>query len=86
MSKGYREECEEIIDKWSKFRRGLRGDERDRWDKLMDMARKHKTAGDKQNNPRPIDTFFTSILLEQQMKIYRLEGQLKKEGIGVDQY
>lgn len=70
MSDSYSEECEEIIDKWSKFRRGLRGEERGRGDELMDMARKHKTAKDEQDNPRDIETLFMSILIEQQLKIY----------------
>jgi len=86
MSESYHEECEKIIDKWSKFRRGLRGDERDKWDRLMNKARKHKTAGDKQDNPKAIETFLFSILIEQQMKIDRLERELDKRGKDIDNY
>ncbi len=86
MSGNYHEECEEIIEKWSKFRRGLRGDERDKFDDMMDKARKHKTAGDEQDNPKAIETFLFSILVEQQMKIDRLERELDDRGKDVDKY
>lgn len=74
--KSYKKELEEIKEKWDNYRRALRGAERDTFDKLIKHAKVHQTAGEEQDHYKPVETFFISILLEQQMEIMRLKKKL----------
>jgi len=75
--KSYRKELDDIVEEWNKYRRALRGEERDTFDKIIDQAKSHTTAGNKQNHYKPIETFFISVILEQQMEIMRLKRKLE---------
>ena len=79
--KSYLKELEEIIEEWNTYRRALRGAEKDAFDELVNHAKAHGTAGKELDHYRPIETFFISVILEQQMEIMRLkrklEGQLE---------
>lgn len=75
--KNYSEELEEIVDEWSTYRKALRGAERDAFDKMVKHAKVHERAGKKQDQPRAMETFFISVILEQQMEIMRLKRKLE---------
>jgi len=55
----------------------LRGTEKDAFDKIVDHAKVYGTAGKKLDHYRPMETFFLSIILEQQMEIMRLKRKLE---------
>ncbi len=74
--KNYLKELDEIIEVWNTYRRALRGAEKDAFDKLIDCAKVHATAGDELDHYKPMETFFISILLEQQMEIMRMKRKL----------
>ena len=82
--KGYSEELEEIVEEWNNYRRALRGAEKETFDKLIKQAKVHQRAGEKQDHYKPMETFFLSIILEQQMEIMRLKRKLNGQ-IEVDE-
>ena len=43
-NKNYRKELEEIVEEWNNYRRALRGEERDTFDKLIKQAKIHQTG------------------------------------------
>jgi len=75
--KSYRKELDEIKEEWNNYRRALRGAERDAFDQLIKHAKAHQTAGEKQDHYKPMETFFLSVILEQQMEIMRLKKKLE---------
>lgn len=75
--KNYSEELEEIVDEWNTYRKALRGAERDAFDRIVNHAKVHERAGKKQDRSRAMETFFISVILEQQMEIMRLEKKLE---------
>jgi len=68
---------EEIEEEWNNYRRALRGVEKETFDKLIDYAKIHATAGNELGHYQPFETFLLSILLEQQMEIMRLKRKLE---------
>ena len=75
--KNYLKELDDIVEEWKTYRRALRGAETDAFDKLIDCAKVHATAGEELDHYKPMETFFISILLEQQMEIMRLKRKLE---------
>lgn len=75
--KNYLKELDDIVEEWKTYRRALRGAETDAFDKLIDCAKVHATAGEELDHYKPMETFFISILLEQQMEIMRLKMKLE---------
>lgn len=67
---------EEIVLELSIFRRGLRGDEKDAFDSLMNKARKHASSCTVAPTLEPMDAVFLSILIEQQREINSLREAL----------
>ncbi len=75
--KSYSKELEDIIEEWKTYKRALRGAEKDAFDELVDHAKVHEIAGKKQDHCRAMETFFLSVILEQQMEIMRLKRKLE---------
>jgi len=82
--KSYRKELDEIKEEWNNYRRALRGVEREAFDQLIKHAKAHQTAGEEQDHYKAMETFFLSILLDQQMEIMRLKRKLEGQ-VGVDE-
>lgn len=62
--------------KWSKFRRGLRRDDQERFDELWSAAENRVEAGD-ELNPHDVEpAVMMSILVEQQRRIDELEERM----------
>ncbi len=72
----YRELLEHLESDWKEFRRPLRKDEKKAYDRLFNKAKKHVSAAQYQARPDPMESFFMSVLLEQQMEIQRLKAKL----------
>jgi len=75
----YRQILENLVKNWHHFRRALRGNERELFDKLIEKARKHAGAASYDVRMDPMDSFFFSILIEQEKDIEKLKKERKEE-------
>jgi hypothetical protein len=71
---------EEEIQGWQKFRRTLRKEDQQVFDRLFEKARLHVEAGNKASRPWPFEIILISILVEQKKELVEL--RLKIEGHG----
>ena len=74
----YRMALEEEISRWSGFARALRKSDREAFDELMDMCRNYASESSCATNPIVFEPMVMSILLGQQVRIQKLERQLKE--------
>jgi len=75
--KSYLEQVDEVEEEWSKFRRALTTKEdKEIFDKVVRHARIHNEAGDEADRSSSLETFFMSVMLEQQLEIMRLKKKL----------
>jgi hypothetical protein len=66
------------ISRWSGFARALRRSDRQAFDELMDMCRSYASESSCATNPILFEPMVMSILLAQQVRIQKLERQLKE--------
>jgi hypothetical protein len=59
--------------KWKGYRKCLRQNEREIFDRMMDNCRIHASASGMATRPNPLEAMFLSVLLEHQRKIEELE-------------
>ena len=74
----YRMALEEEISRWSGFVRALRKVDREAFDELMDMCRSYASESSNATNPIVFEPMVMSILLAQQVRIQKIERQLKE--------
>jgi hypothetical protein len=75
----YRWVLEEEINNWKGFRNALVNDDsKAAFDELMDMCRSFASAGGCATNPIVFEPMVMSMLLAQQVRIQKLERQLKE--------
>jgi hypothetical protein len=74
----YRMALEEEINRWSGFAKALRKSDREAFDELMDACRSYASESSCATNPIVFEPMVTSILLAQQVRIQKLERQLKE--------
>ncbi len=72
----FRMQLEEIIIELSIFRRALHGEDKDAFDSLMNMARKHASSSTVTPTLDPMDAVFLSILIELEKEIKSLREAL----------
>ena len=65
----FRQVLEEEIQGWQKFRRTLRKEDQQVFDRLFEKARLHVEAGSKASRPWPFETILISILVEQEKEM-----------------
>jgi hypothetical protein len=73
----YRMALEEEISRWSGFARALRKSDREAFDELMNMCRNYASESSCATNPILFEPMVMSIMLAQQVRIQKLEHQLK---------
>ena len=73
----YRMALESEISRWSGFARALRKSDREAFDELMDACRSYASESSCATNPIVFEPMVMSILLGQQVRIQKLERQLK---------
>ena len=66
------------INRWSGFARALRKPEREAFDELMNACRSYASEVSNATNPIVFEPLVMSILLVQQVRIQKLERQLKE--------
>jgi len=77
---------ESIVLELAVFRRALRGEDRNAFDSIMNMARKHISSSTVAPMLDPMESMFLSILIEQQKEINRMkEAQNVSFGCAVQQ-
>jgi hypothetical protein len=74
----FRIALESEISRWSGFARALRKPDREAFDELMDMCRSYASESSNATNPIIFEPMIMSILLAQQVRIQKLESQLKE--------
>ena len=66
------------ISRWSGFARALRRSDREAFDELMDASRNYASESICATNPILFEPMVMSIMLAQQVRIQKLERQLKE--------
>jgi hypothetical protein len=74
----FRIALEEEIRRWSGFARALRKPDREAFDEMMDACRSYASESICVTNPIVFEPLVMSILLAQQVRIQKLERQLKE--------
>ena len=74
----YRMALESEIGRWSGFARALRKPDREAFDELMDACRNYASESSCATNPIVFEPMVMSIMLGQQVRIQKLERQLKE--------
>ena len=69
---------EEEIQGWQKFRRTLRKEDQQVFDRLFEKARLHVEAGSKASRPWPFETILVSILVEQEKEMGKLQSRVRR--------
>jgi hypothetical protein len=73
----FRIALESEISRWSGFARALRKPDREAFDGLMDMCRSYASKNSNLTKPIFFEPVVMSILLEQQVRVQKLELQLQ---------
>ena len=74
----FRPALEHEIESWKDFKRALRPEDQEIFNKLMNFARIHSDAGSMSARPMLSELLFISFALEQQKKIEMLEKKVKQ--------
>ena len=74
----YRMALEQEIHRWDGFARALRKDDREAFEVLMDMCRNNGMASGAACDPIIFEPMVMSILMAQQVRMQKLEYQLKE--------
>ncbi len=74
----FRPALEHEIESWKDFKRALRVEEQQIFNKLMNYARIHADAGSMSARPMLSEVLFLSFAVEQEKKIEMLEKKVKE--------
>jgi hypothetical protein len=73
----YRVALDHEIQRWSRFARALRQDEREVFEQLMDICRNYASAASCATRPVLFEAMAMTILLDQQKTINQLEKKIE---------
>lgn len=73
----YRDLLSDLESRWKSYRRGLRRDDQERFDRLFEQARGHADAAGNRNHPEPFYPLALSILLAHERRLEGVEEQLE---------
>jgi hypothetical protein len=77
----FRQLIEETVQRWAKFRRALRREDQEHFDRLFLRIRCYVQAATYQCNDNPMEAILLSITLDQEKRLSALEKLLCDEGI-----
>ena len=66
---------EHVIHEWHAFRRALRNDDRQAFDRLMSRARLHGGAASNAARLNPTEALFMAVLVEHEKELERLKAE-----------
>src|SRR5947209_11423763 len=69
----FRQLIEEAAERWSKFRRALRREDQEHFDRLFHRARCYTQAATYQCNDNPMEAILLSLALDQEKRLHALE-------------
>ena len=72
---------EQEMEAWRPFRRALRREDRESFDRLFALAKRHIAEAAFVARPIPFDALVMTILLEQQIEIERLRAEVGRGGL-----
>jgi DNA repair ATPase RecN len=72
----YRTVLEELISDWERFRKALRKEDREAFDRLMEKARTHASAASYDARVDPSESLFMSILVELERELEELRAKV----------
>lgn len=81
----FRDMLRSLEETWQRFRRGLRRDERQEYDRLFEYAREHADSSGYLNPQEPMHPVFLSIDLEQEKRLHELEDRVNELAAEEDQ-
>ncbi len=70
---------ERELESWRTFRRALRREDQDAFDRLFARAKSHMAEAACSARPVPFDALVMSVLLEQEKEIERLRKEVERE-------
>jgi len=68
----------EEMDSWKPFRRSLRKEEKEAFDRLFTRARNHTAEATSAARPVPFDALVMAILLDQELELEKLRSEVKR--------
>jgi len=74
----YRQALEGEIAKWEGFRKALRAEDAEAFDKMMNACRLHASAGSMATRPVLFEAMMMSILLDQEKRIAEIKKRLDR--------
>jgi hypothetical protein len=72
----FRDILRRFEDRWQPFRRALRYEDQQRFDRLITYARTHADAAGNLNHHRPVIPVLVAIALAQERRLDELEGRI----------
>jgi hypothetical protein len=70
---------EREYEEWKKFRRALRKEDQEAFDRLFDRAKLHVQAAAYTSHPWPLESILLSICLEHEKMIWEILSKLKEK-------
>jgi hypothetical protein len=74
----YRQALETEITRWEGFRKALRGEELDVFDRMMNSCRLYASAGSMATRPILAEAMFMSVLLSQQKELTEIRESIER--------
>lgn len=75
------QQIQQEADRWRKFRRALRRDEQEHFDRLFARVRFYTQAATYQCHDNPIEAILLSMLLDQEKRLHTLEKVFQNAGV-----
>ena len=72
---------EQTAQRWAKFRRALRREDQEHFDKLFVRVRCYTQAATYQCHDNPMEAVLLSIALDQEKRLYAIEQALQQSGV-----
>jgi hypothetical protein len=77
----FRQLIEEAAARWSKFRRALRREDQEHFDRLFRRVRSYTQAATYQCSDNPMEAILLSVALDQEKRLTAMEFILRKAGV-----
>lgn len=74
----YRQALETEITRWEGFRKALRGEDLEVFDRMMNSCRLYASAGSMATRPILVEAMFMSVLLSQQKELTEIRESLER--------
>ena len=72
----FRQQIEQAVERWAKFRRALRREDQEHFDRLFLRVRSYTQAATYQASDNPMEAILLSIALDQEKRLRALEQRL----------